>query len=190
MKIFDRGLKTVLKIGRWNKTGRSQFIHRGQGMFYVTGSFSGVNDFRTRTGQPADGRRQFLDGDALAIGNVKHAGRWRRSGEEDIRGHNIFHENKISRLLAVAVNQDRLISQRALNEDGYGSGVLALGILTRTEDVEIAQARGLQPAFVCEHFAIKLAVELGDSVGTFRFWQHRLDFWHDWIVPVNRGGRA
>src|SRR6185436_17559122 len=62
-------------------------------------------------------------------------------------------------------------------------------VLSRPKNVEVAEASRLQPAFLGEHPAIKLAIELGDSVRAFRFGQHRLNFRDDRVVAID-GGRT
>ena len=90
---------------------------------------------------------------AVAVGHVEHAGDLGLHGEERIGRHDVLYIDEIARLFAVAVNGDGLVLERAVDENGNRRRKLALGILARAKDIEIAQASGGQAAFGGEHLA-------------------------------------
>ena len=68
-----------------------------------------------------------------------------------------------------------------------GCGVGAVGALIRPEDVEVAQAHGLESVERGKHLHVQLVRHLGDRVGGQRRDRHVFAFWQRWRVAV--GGR-
>ena len=149
----DRRQQPGMKIRYRRKTRSPQAVNRGHGMLHIARPFRGVFDFRFRAGQPANRRAEIVDGDFLAVGHVENTRGLGLRGEIGVGGGDVLHKDKIPRLLAVAVYRDRQVLDRTVNEDGHGSGILALGILARAKDFEVTQAGGRQPPFVREQLA-------------------------------------
>jgi hypothetical protein len=68
---LNRGLESFVEIVFWRKAGRAHFVHRRHGMFHVAGTLGSVFDFGSGIREPADGRGQVVEGDALSSGNVE-----------------------------------------------------------------------------------------------------------------------
>jgi len=101
-------------------------------------------DRRARTGQTTNHGGQVVNAGAVAVGHVEYARSRGLRGEERIGCHDVLHVNKIACLFAGAVNGDGLVLERMVDEYGNRRRILALGILARAKDVEIAQANGRQ----------------------------------------------
>ena len=69
---------------------------------------------------------------------------------------------------AVAVDIDRLVLDHAGDPLRDDRGIGAVGILAAAEDVEVAQADGLQAIAAAEHVGIQLVDQLGHRVGRQR----------------------
>src|SRR5207244_4609906 len=68
-------------------------------------------------------------------------------------------------------------------------GVGAVGDLTRTEHVEVAQADGRQAIAAGENVRVQLVHVFGDGVGRQRSADDVLDFGQPGMVAVNRAAR-
>ena len=71
-------------------------------MFHVAGAFGGMSELGARAGQTTNCPGQVVNADALTVGDVEYAGRTCFQRKEGVGGHDVFHENKIARLSAIA----------------------------------------------------------------------------------------
>src|SRR2546426_6134855 len=86
-------------------------------------------------------RNQAIECDTLAATDVTHrAGRIGRFERQKIGLDNVVYKREVTRLLAVAMDRDRLVGQQARDEFWNNCGILRVGILLGTEDIEIPQA--------------------------------------------------
>ena len=132
---------------------------------------------------------KIVNCDATAVSDVVNAREIVRR-HEDIRLDDVFDVDEIAGLFAVAENRNIFICNGFCGEDRHGGGVCALRILTRAENVEVAQTRRFQLAGLCENIAVVFPVELCDCVRAFRLRDHRFHFRNHRIVAVNRRARA
>ena len=115
---------------------------------------------------PADRVPELVEGRAAPGRDVDH--RARRAlgiGGEQVRAHGVVHEGEIARLLAVAEDRGALSGERGADEARDHRRILALRILPRAEDVEVAQRDGLETVQARVEAAVELARMLLERVG-------------------------
>ena len=83
---------------------------------------------------------------------------------EQVPLHDVVDVREVARLLAVAVDLERLALERQLEEARDDRRVLRLRVLARPEDVEVAQAHRLEAVEPREDAAVVLRRELRDRV--------------------------
>src|ERR1035437_3869121 len=125
----------------------------GQRMRDGAGARSDMIGREPRPGGLANELCEFVDRGASAAGYVvcPTARRFGRLGGGQVRGHGIRNVRKVTRLLAITVNDRPFPSEAGPEEardDGRGG---AGGVLTRTVDVEVSKAHELHPETPSEY---------------------------------------
>ena len=89
--------------------------------------------------------RELRHGDPLTTADVDHLapeiGGVARG--QEIRVHRVGDIREVARLVAGTVNHRRSVVRQRFRERGNHTGVGAVGVLARTEDVEVAQRDGV-----------------------------------------------
>src|SRR5437660_1498443 len=111
--------------------------------------------------QHANARRRTTADVKYAAGRVFSG---RLTGEE-ICLHDIRDEGEVARLPAVAEDHRRGAAQGGGNEQRHDGSVMRVEILTRSENVEVAQHDRLEPMRAPERLAVRLARQFGRGVG-------------------------
>ena len=116
----------------------------------------------TRTadrGSQVDRERRVMDRDSdLAARPV-------RVGGQDVGLDHVLDLGEVARLRAVTVDLHGPAFERGQNELRNDGRVLRRRVLTRPEDVEVAQADGLHAIEAIPHGRVFLAGQLGDAIG-------------------------
>jgi len=73
-EAFGGYSQSTVEVGGGREAGSPQFFNGRRGMFHIARTFRRVFDFGTRPGEMTDLRRQFVDGDTPAAGDVEHPG--------------------------------------------------------------------------------------------------------------------
>ena len=88
---------------------------------------------------------QLQQARAAAVGHVEHpAGHVRRVGRQQVAMHDVGHIREVARLPAVAIDRRLPAGQHGRDEQRNHGRVLAVRILPRAEDVEVADRHGLE----------------------------------------------
>jgi hypothetical protein len=115
--------------------------------------------------QPADDVEQAH---AITAANVEHAGGFGRLGGPAVGVHDVVDVGEVARLVAVAVDLERLPGECPQDEARDHRRVLRGRVLPRAEDVEVAQAHRLHAVQALPHRRVLLAGRLGHRVGRDR----------------------
>src|SRR5678815_6149343 len=104
-----------------------------------------------------DDFEQLIEGGAFANGDVKdfvRCGQVYCASSEEVCLHHIFDEAEVAAGFAVAVDVDRLFLEECVDPFGDDGGVSTIGILTWSEDVEVAEADGRERVCASENVGI------------------------------------
>ena len=115
--------------------------HVGQRVAHVPGARRAVLRLQRRSGLFSDDARQLVQRRAVAAGEVDHLPLElrRRRRRQEVRGDRVVDEAEVAGLLAVAVDDGGLTGERRGDEVRDDRGVLAVRVLARAEDVEVAE---------------------------------------------------
>ena len=80
----------------------------------------------------------------------------------------VRYMHKVPGLTAIAKNGDIFSAQCTAEKNRNRSGIGTLWILPRAKDIKVTKAGSLQTAHRCVHRTVVLAIQLRDSIGTFR----------------------
>ena len=120
----------------------------------------------------ADGREEGVERGALADGDVVNlidGGRIGHGRGQEVGLHGVVDVAEVTAGLAIAVDEDVRAAEEGGSPGGDDGGIGAGGILTRAEDVEVAQADAAQAVGAGEDIGVELVDDFGDGVGRERF---------------------
>jgi len=133
---------------------------------------------------------EFVNRDAAAGADVERFASYVALGGEDIRLNGVVDEREVTGLLAVTVDDGALPVEHQRDELRDDRGVVAVGVLTRAEDVEVAERGRVDVVEVTRLECEFLRVVLRERIGGFWLFGHRLDFRELFCGAVHRGGRG
>src|SRR5215472_16012961 len=110
-------------------------------MFDVAGAGRSVLDRARETGDSLEHLVGLVKRKPAAGSDVEDLSRGLRRGHcrgQKVSLDRIFYKREIAALLAVAIDGGRLALQHASNELSQHRGILRIGVLTRSKDVEVA----------------------------------------------------
>ena len=105
-------------------------------------------------------------------------------GGQQIDLHYILDIAEVAAGFAVAVNINFFSFQQCGDPFGNDSGVSAFRVLARAEDVEVAQADGVETVAAGKHIGIQLVDVFGHGVGAERLAYGVFDLWQASVVAV------
>src|SRR5262249_38204667 len=103
-----------------------------------------------------------------------------------VRLHDVFDETKIAARLAVAVDNNRLLSQQGGDPPGNHGRIRAVRILAWAEDIKVAEADAGQAIGARKHVRINLVHQLGRRVRGKRAAGLVFDFWQVRVISIGR----
>src|SRR5882724_1974202 len=118
------------------------------------------------TQEALESRDDVQEAHAISAADVEDlARRGRRVAGEPVGLHDVVDVGEVARLRAVAVHLERLTAQPPLDEARDDRRILRLRILTRAEDVEVAQADRLDVVEASPDRGVLFAGRLRHRVG-------------------------
>src|ERR1044071_6219429 len=109
-----------------------------------------------------------------------------RFGSAHVRGDNVCDIGEVARLLAVAVDDGLLTAVERADKTRDDARIFRARVLTRTEDVEVAQADSLKIVGAREDLTIVFADEFGDGVRRERIGAHLFLLRQRGLIAVGR----
>src|ERR1700682_6682400 len=105
---------------------------------------------------------------------------------EQVRLNDVADVAEIARRLPVAVDGDRYAGEHRCRPPWNHRRVRALGILSRTEHVEVSQSHARGSIAAIEDLGVELVEVLGDRIRRERQPDFIFDFWESGMVAVRR----
>ena len=125
--------------------------------------------------------RLVSDGDVVDLVGCIGARARRR---QQVGLHRVVDEAEVAAGFAVSVDANALAAQHRRGPLRNHGGIGAIGILPRSEDVEVAQPDRLQPVAPGKHLRVQLVDVLGDGVRRQRPADHVFHFRQSGMIAV------
>ena len=109
-------------------------------------------------------------------------------GGQQVGLHSVVHEAEVAAGLAIAIDAHGLALDHRRRPFWDHRRVGAVGVLARPEDIEVAQADGLEAVGAGEHAGVQFVDVLGHRVGRERVADLVLYLGQVRVVPVGRAG--
>src|ERR1017187_2038982 len=111
-------------------------------------------------------------------------------GGEQVSLDDVGDVTEVPAGLPVAVDADGFVPHHGRNPFRDHSRIRSIGVLTRTEYIEIPEADGGEPITTAKDLRIKLVGPFGHRIGRKALTERILNLWEGRVVAVNRAARG